>query len=106
MIMMHFQGGDTPIANKHRAASVHTIKTVLALINFYGITLGAPPINTWVEGIKKGWFTSWPGLDQERVKKYCTKKVQTTYGHQQLLRQGINTIKTKDPTVKDIHNPR
>ena len=80
-----------PIGN---ARSAYTIKTVPALINFYHITLGAPPIETWLKGIKNGWFTSWPALTVERVKQYCTKKTQTTIGHQQTIRQGINSTKT------------
>ena len=40
------------------ARSAYTIKTVPALINFYHITLGAPPISTWIKAIKQGWFAS------------------------------------------------
>jgi hypothetical protein len=87
-------GGDTPM-KPHRAASAHTIKTVPGLINFYYYTLGTPPISTWLKGIKKGWFTSWPGLTGDRVKEYCTDKEETAHGHLQLLRQHVNSTKDK-----------
>jgi hypothetical protein len=97
MIHLHdrnaLPGGDTP--QKHRAASAHTIKTLPALINFYHYTLGAPPISTWLRGIKKGWFSSWPGLTYDRAKQHCTPKPQTAYGHLQLLRQHVNSTKDK-----------
>ena len=56
----------TPQLNK-QSRSAYTIKTVPALINFYHISLGAPPISTWIKAINLGWFTSWPALTADRV---------------------------------------
>ena len=55
------QRGNTRKPKLHSTKSL-TIRTVPALINFYHMTLGAPPISTWITGIDKGWFTSFPGL--------------------------------------------
>ena len=72
----------------HQANSV-TIRTVPALINYYHMTLGAPPISTWLNAIDKGWFTSFPGLTSSRVRQYCTNKIETAKGHLKLQRQHV-----------------
>ena len=64
----------------HRANSVIT-RTTPALINFHHMTLGAPPITTWLSAIDKGWFTSFPELTSVRVKQHCANKVNTAKGH-------------------------
>merc|ERR1711884_291097 len=61
--------------------SAYTIKTVPVLINFYHITLGAPPIATWIKAINLGWFSSWPALTTDQVREHCTKKPETAMGH-------------------------
>ena len=78
----------------HRA-NVLRLRTVPALINFHHVTLGAPPVQTWLEGIRKGWFSSWPGVTAARVRKCCANKPQTSHGHTQSLRQ--HTQSTESP---------
>ena len=50
----------------HSANSI-TIRTVPALINYYHMTMGAPPITSWIKAIDNGWFTSFPGLTSTQV---------------------------------------
>ena len=66
------------------------ISTILVLINFYHMTLGKPHVSSWINGINTGWFDTWPGLTAKRVRKYCTKKLETAHGHLHLIRQHIN----------------
>ena len=73
------------------------IRTVPALIDYYHVTLGAPPIVTWLEAINKGWFQSWPGLTAARVRKYCSAKPQTSYGHMRLIKQHVQSTKPTQP---------
>lgn len=89
-----------PPTRRHHAHAL-TIRTVPALIDFYHITLGAPPISSWIKGIDNGWFTSWPGLTSARVRKYCANKPQTTYGHMQLLRQHVDSTKETLPYANE-----
>ena len=85
-----------PTAHKirtfHSANSV-TIRTVPALINYYHMTMGAPPITTWIKAIDNGWFTSFPGLTSARVRQYCTNKLETAKGHMKLQRQHTQSTK-------------
>ena len=76
---------------QHRANAL-TIRAVPALIDYYHMCLGAPPIKSWLAAIDKGWFTSWPGLTADLVRKYCSDKPQTTYGHVQLQRQHVHAV--------------
>ena len=70
------------------------MRTIPALINYYHMTMGAPPINTWIKGIDNGWFTSFPGLTSARVRQYCTNKVETAKGHLKLQRQHVQSTQT------------
>ena len=111
------QGENTPVTGhrahytlqaKATANSAYTVQAVPTLINFYHATVGYPPIQSWLSAIDKGYFVGWPGLTSERVRKYCTKKIQTTLGHQKLVKQNVKSTKTKlekQPTKRSvIHN--
>ena len=79
----------------HRTNSIN-IRAIPALINYYHMTMGAPPISTWLNGIDKGWFTSFSGLTSARIRQYCTNKIETAKGHLKLC--SIN--KPKQETAK------
>jgi hypothetical protein len=57
--------------------------------------MGSPPIVSWIKQIHLGYFTGWPGLTVDRVQRYCTKKPQTTYGYQKLIKKNIQSTKPK-----------
>jgi hypothetical protein len=77
------------IHTTHTADNAYNIKAVPALINYYHATIGSPPIASWIKRIHLGYFTGWPGLTVDRVRRYCTKKPQTTYGYQKLIKKNI-----------------
>jgi hypothetical protein len=60
------------------ATKAYELKIMDALINYYHMTLGSPPISEWINCINKSWFKSWIGLSADRVRKFCNKKEQTT----------------------------
>jgi hypothetical protein len=78
------------------ATKAYEVKTVDALINYYHMTLGSPPISKWINCINKSWFKSWHGLSADRVRKFCTKKEQTTLGNQRMISKSIKTTKVID----------
>jgi hypothetical protein len=81
------------------ATKVYKVKTVDALINCYHMTLGSPPISEWINCNNKSWFKSWHGLSADRVRKFCTKKEQTTVGNQQMISKSIKTTQVIDPGI-------
>jgi hypothetical protein len=80
-------------------AKSYEVKTVDALIDYYHMTLGSPTINEWINCINKSWFKSWPGLTADRVRKYCTKKEQTTFGNQRMISKNVKSTHSIDPIV-------
>jgi hypothetical protein len=81
------------------ATKAYKVKTVDALINYYHVTLGSPPISKWINCINKSWFKSWHGLSADRVRKFCTKKKQTTLGNQRMISKSIKTTQVIDPGI-------
>ena len=63
--------------------------------------MGAPPISTWIRAIDKGWFSSFPGLTSNRVRQFCTKKIETAKGHLKLQRQHVQS---SQPQNKQLHS--
>ena len=80
-----------------RANGAYTVQAAPTLTNFYHATLGYPPIQSWLRAIDKGYFVGWPGLTSERVRKYCTKKTHTSYGHQKLVKKNVKSTKPSPP---------
>jgi len=83
-------------------AKSYEVKTVEALINYYHMTLGSPPITEWINCINKFWFKSWHGLTADRVRKYCTKKEQTTLGNQRMVKKNVNSTQVIDPVISKL----
>jgi hypothetical protein len=92
------------IHTTHTAANAYNIKAVQALINYYHATIGSPPIASWIKRIHLGYFTGWPGLTVDRVQRYCTKKPQTTYGYQKLIKKNIQSTKPKPKPQSKFHD--
>lgn len=61
------------------------------LINFYHASLFAPTKSTWLQAIKAGHFIGWPGLTEDRVKKYLTIPPATHKGHLHQTRSNIHS---------------
>lgn len=88
--------GSPPDEHAQHRANALAIRTVPALIDYYHMCLGAPPIKSWLAAIDKRWFASWHGLTADLVRKCCSDKPQTTHGHMQRLRQHADSTKTAD----------
>jgi hypothetical protein len=89
----------TGTASLATTAQTYEVKTVDALINYYHMTLGSPTINEWINCINKSWFKSWHGLTADRVRKYCTKKEQTTFGNQRMVSKNVKSTQVVDPII-------
>jgi len=49
--------------------NVYEIKTLLELVRYFHAAAGFPMKPTWLKAIKKGFYTSWPGLTDTIVQK-------------------------------------
>ena len=75
--------------NELCAANAYEIRAVPALISYLHGCAGYIPKATWIAGIDKGFYATWPGLTSARVQKYLRKSEITTLGHQKLVRKNI-----------------
>ena len=89
----------------HTAYNAYTIKAVPDLINYYHATLGYPPVNSWINQINLGFFNDWPGLTADRVRRHCTKKLNTYYGYQKLHSKNTQSTKPTDTETDQDQQP-
>jgi hypothetical protein len=66
------------------------------LINYLHAACFSPVKSTWIEAIKNGIFSSWPGLNEHSAEKYLSKSTSTAKGHLNQHRQNAKTTKIKD----------
>ena len=60
---------------------------------YYHLTLFSPPVSTWVQSIKKNYFSTWPGLTADLVLRYLPKLEYTSYGHLRQHYKGTRSTK-------------
>jgi hypothetical protein len=67
------------------------------LINFLHASCFSPTTSTFINAIKAGFLTTWPGLTVKAVRKYLSKSEATTQGHLDQEQQGIQS--TRKPII-------
>ena len=77
-----------PNTTKLVARSVYKSKTAKQFQQYHHSIMGAFPVKTYLEAIKEGWLSSFPGLSSEAVKKHLLKSAQTVMGHLHMIRKG------------------
>jgi hypothetical protein len=88
---------------KHVANSVYEQTTKTALIDFLHRTCFSPVISTWIQAIESGFFTTWPGLTAEAVKKYLPKSLATAKGHLKASPKNLRSTKTTPNNTPNTH---
>ena len=75
-------------------------------IAYYHAECGYPIQSTWNKAIKKGNFSTWPGLNAKAAKKYYPEVNATMEGHMNDIHQGIKSTQPKDkqplPTTPSV----
>jgi len=74
-----------------------TTKKDLAL--YYHACCFSPTKSTFINAIKLGHFSSWPGLTVDLIQKHLPESIATTKGH---LRQERQNLYSTKPSYKDI----
>ena len=62
-----------------------------ALIAYLHATAGYPVKQTWLDAIKRGAYTSWPGLTYKLAARHCPDSDETLLGHMTQPRQHIRS---------------
>jgi hypothetical protein len=84
----------------HTVNSAYHQRTVSKLMQFLHATAGSPPVKTWCIEIDNNYFTTWPGLTSQAVRKHLPKSDATAMGHLHMMRKGIR--QTNKPTIEEI----
>eukprot|EP00536_Pseudo-nitzschia_multiseries_P010137 jgi/Psemu1/25118/gm1.25118_g len=94
----------------HTGAGAYQIQAIPKLIRFYHAAAGYPTKERWARAIERGSFATWLGLTVQRVNRYLPLTEETTMGHLQMVRQGIQSThkpnKSKNKTTADTEPPR
>ena len=81
-----------PSAKRTTAHSrAYDLPSVPALIAYLHATAGFPVKSTWLTAVKRGAYTSWPGLTPGLVARYCPDASETHKGHMAQPRQHIRS---------------
>jgi hypothetical protein len=87
---------------KHYAHSAYEQKTKVALIDFLHRACFSPPLSTWVQAIERNFFTTWPGLTADAVRKFLPKSLATAKGHLKATPKNLRSTSTIRPTIATI----
>jgi hypothetical protein len=82
----------------------HDISNQTELINYFHAACFIPVKSTWMQAIKNGNFTSWPGLTEQAVEKILSKSTGTVKGH--INQQRMNTRSTHIKEEEDCKNEK
>ena len=84
---------------QHEANNAYQSSTISELLAFLHAAAYSPVKSTWMKAINKGFFNTWPGLNQQNVRKYLEKSIASEKGHMDEERAGTRSTKIKDPRV-------
>ena len=83
----------TPTSNPQANGLLRAKTTKSDLAMYHHASLGNPTPSTILPSIKKGFLKSFPGLDEDLIKKHLPKAIETSIGH--LNQQYQNSQSTK-----------
>ena len=87
----------TPMPLANGIIRAKTTKSDLAM--YHHASLGNPTTSTLVPAIKAGFLKTFPGLDEELIKKHLPKSMTTSLGHLNQQYQGTRSTKPAPPKV-------
>jgi hypothetical protein len=76
------------------ANSVYELVKQGDIVKYLHQACGSPVKSTWLKAIEAGYFTTWPGLTTDLVKKHLPKSLASAKGHLRQERQGLRSTQT------------
>ena len=77
--------------------SAYDMPSVQALVRYFHAAAGFPVRDTWLNAIKNGNYSSWPGLTYSNAAKYCPSSDATLMGHMIQTHQNVRSTKPRSP---------
>ena len=83
---------------------IYDMRTKVDLAKYLHLCAWSPVPDTWIKSIENNFFTTWPGLTSQLVKKHLPKSLPTAQGHLKMVRQHVRSTKPRllaapNPTV-------
>ena len=82
-----------------QANNAYTQKSLRDLVVYLHQAAFSPVPSTWIAAIDAGFFTTWPGLTADLVRKHLPKSVATSKGHMRKTKMNIRSTKTTAPAA-------
>jgi len=86
-----------PLVQQHYTNSAYQQKNKKHLAAFLHVTAGYPPVKTFCQAIDNGFFSTWPGLSSDLIRKHLEPSIPTIMGQMQRTRQGIRSTSKPEP---------
>jgi hypothetical protein len=105
LVYLSPSGAPTPLPHPHptyvhQAHSAYKPKNKIQLIDFLHRACFSPPISTWTKAIDNNFFTTWPGLTSDAVRKFLPKSLATAKGHLKTSPKHLrSTTKVSSPST-------
>ena len=96
---------DTTPNNIKINAIIRKNSTKHKLANYLHACAGSPSLSTFQKAIKKGYFLSWPGIEEINFEKYIPNQEATAKGHMDQEKQGLQSTKQDfEPSKEEKSN--
>jgi hypothetical protein len=82
--------------------SAYSIRVKKDLVQYLHAAAFCPAPKSWIAAIKRGFFSTWPGLTEKLVRKHLQKSGATIRGRQTRVRQNIRSTQKLE---EDLDNP-
>jgi hypothetical protein len=87
---------------KSAALNAYAMTTKRDLILYLHRAAFSPVVSTWTEAINAGFFTTWPGLTSDLVRKHLPKFLATAKGHLKQSPKNLRSTKVQPaPLISD-----
>ena len=79
--------------NEEFMCNLYELRKQPEIVRFLHAAAGFPTKRTWLKAIRKGFYSSWPGLTAKTVEKYFPESEETQKGHMRSIKAGIRSTK-------------
>jgi hypothetical protein len=95
------------VPTNQQCANVLQLQTgIRRMIKLLHATAFSPVKSTWIAAIKRGYFSTWPGLTIAAVNKHYPQTIATSKGHLDQSRQNTRSTKMKPNDIEPPADPR
>ena len=81
---------------QQKVNNVYNIPSTKESVRYLHAAAGFPVKESWIDAIKAGNYTTWPGLNVKVVNRYFPESDETQKGHMKKQRQNVRSTKVKE----------